>query len=366
MKKITLIFIVMLALAALFMPLLGQAEAVAAQAAQPQASQVNGFERYEGKIHHIFFHSLILEPEKAFASPNRQGYHDWMVTKSEFKAILPKLYQGGFVLINLGDIARLDENGNVVKKPIYLPKGKKPLVISVDDVNYYDYMKNSGFAERLTVDGDGRVTVVVMSKNGAKYDYEGDVIPILDDFVAKHPDFSINGAKGTIAVTGYQGVFGYRTTTLTGFEKFIAESQAELVAERLKASGWTIASHSYSHMKKFRDKSITLAELKADTENWINKIAPIVGRTPVFISPFGCTFPPSDARFKYLLEKGFYIYCPVYKEMTTEFGKNYVINCRLNIDGMTLLTYPERIKKFFFDPSGIIDPSRLKFIGDIN
>ena len=27
----------------------------------------------------------------------------------------------------------------------------------------------------------------------------------------KHPDFSLNGQKGVVALTGYNGVLGYRT-----------------------------------------------------------------------------------------------------------------------------------------------------------
>ena len=39
-----------------------------------------------------------------------------------------------------------------------------------------------------------------------------DVLTILEDFIEAHPDFSYRGARGTIAVTGYNGIFGYRTS----------------------------------------------------------------------------------------------------------------------------------------------------------
>ncbi|MCD8021977.1 MAG: polysaccharide deacetylase, partial [Lachnospiraceae bacterium] len=38
-----------------------------------------------------------------------------------------------------------------------------------------------------------------------------DLVPWIDSFVDLHPDFSYHGHKGTIALTGYEGVLGYRT-----------------------------------------------------------------------------------------------------------------------------------------------------------
>lgn len=35
--------------------------------------------------------------------------------------------------------------------------------------------------------------------------------PILDEFVGTHPEFSADGARGVLALTGFQGSFGERT-----------------------------------------------------------------------------------------------------------------------------------------------------------
>ncbi|WP_279402877.1 hypothetical protein [Arthrobacter sp. JCM 19049] len=40
---------------------------------------------------------------------------------------------------------------------IMLPKGKKPLVLSIDDVSYYEYMDGDGFADKLIVTDEGKV-----------------------------------------------------------------------------------------------------------------------------------------------------------------------------------------------------------------
>jgi uncharacterized membrane protein YqiK len=132
-----------------------------------------------------------------------------------------------------------------------LPEGKKPLIISIDDVNYYDYMENDGFADRLVVDENGRVATEVKNLNGEyEITYNGDVMPILDKFVDEHPDFSYKGAKGIVAVTGYEGAFGYN---------FIKEEdeakKAELKAEatKVEAEREADATKAYADAQLFRE-----------------------------------------------------------------------------------------------------------------
>ncbi|HEY8424320.1 MAG TPA: hypothetical protein VIL23_06175 [Clostridia bacterium] len=307
------------------------------------------YEVYDGKVYHIFFHSLIINPKLAFSSAMKNGYNNWMTTRGEFKKILQKLYDNNFILININDLIEY-KNGQLTLKKLVLPKGKKPLIISIDDVNYYEYMKGCGFADRLTV-ADGKVTTIVKTPQGEKIDWEGDVIPILDSFVEKHPDFSHKGAKGIVAVTGYQGVFGYRLKDQKEKESAIK------VAQALKNTGWLIANHSYSHSVKFKN-GITYADFKKDLDKWDNLIAPITGKTNIYISPFGASFSVKDPKMRYLKSKGYNIFCPVYKEMTLKCQDNILISERLNIDGLTLKKYPQRIKKYLFDPANVIDPAR--------
>lgn len=316
------------------------------------------YQKYTGKIYHIFFHSLIIDTKTAFSSPDKEKYNDWMTTRREFKEILNKLYSNGFILVDLTTLAEIDKNGTVTQKELFLPPDKKPLVISFDDVNYYQYMKGAGFAERLALDKNGNVTTVVIKDGKETYDSEGDAIPILDAFIASHPDFSPFGAKGIIAVTGFEGIFGYRITTLDGAAKLKNRAEAKAVAEKLKDTGWKIACHSYSHSIQFRDGSITLEALKKDTVKWKNTVSALIGETPIYVTPFGCFFPHKDSRLEYLVSEGFRFFCPVYKAMGIKYYKNFVVNCRLNFDGLTMRRYPERIEKYFFDPTLIIDPDR--------
>lgn len=57
-------------------------------------------------ITHIFFHTLIMDPSKAFDGDAREeGYCQAMITGEEFQKILQSLYERGFVLVRMHDIA---------------------------------------------------------------------------------------------------------------------------------------------------------------------------------------------------------------------------------------------------------------------
>ena len=331
-----------------------QTEALRQEIAQKQAELVP----YEGdQFYHIFFHSLIVDTDRAFDGDyDSAGYDLYMTTVSEFKAMLPKLQAAGFILYDITDLVEF-RDGKAVRREILLPPGKKPLVISVDDVNYYKYMEGDGFAERLDVDETGRVVTVV----DGQPTYDGDVMPILDQYVAEHPEFSWQGAKGVVAITGYEGAFGYRITDL---EDYDAETQAWMlqktqdVAEALRGSGWQIACHSYTHNQYWSDRTITDQQEQYDIGRWKRDIAPYVGETNIFISPFGVSFADDDPRLLYLKEQGFTIYCPVEANMTTRWESGMLFQGRLNLDGLVMKDYPERVKRFFFDPADLLDPAR--------
>ena len=331
-----------------------QTEALRQEIAQKQAELVP----YEGdQFYHIFFHSLIVDTDRAFDGDyDSAGYDLYMTTVSEFKAMLPKLQAAGFILYDITDLVEF-RDGKAVRREILLPPGKKPLVISVDDVNYYQYMEGDGFAERLDVDETGRVVTVV----DGQPTYDGDVMPILDQYVAEHPEFSWQGAKGVVAITGYEGAFGYRITDL---EDYDGETQAWMlwktrdVAEALRGSGWQIACHSYTHNQYWSDRTITDQQEQYDIGRWKRDIAPYVGETNIFISPFGVSFADDDPRLLYLKEQGFTIYCPVEANMTTRWENGMLFQGRLNLDGLVMKDYPERVKRFFFDPADLLDPAR--------
>ncbi|WP_372698380.1 polysaccharide deacetylase [Arthrobacter sp. JSM 101049] len=325
------------------------------------------------QISHLFFHSLIVDPKRAFdPGPSAQGYADYMVTVKEFKAILASLYRKGYVLVNPHDIARKNKQGEMEYRPIKLPKGKKPLVLSEDDVSYYEYMDGDGFATNLTVDDDGKVTNTYRDAKGKTLHGSYDLPTIVDDFVAEHPDFSYRGSKGIIALTGYNGVLGYRTSDLEyGDDQHIdlpaQRKQAKKVAAALKDEGWVFASHTWGHAN-LTDSS--LGRIKRDTRKWDDEVRPLIGDTDLLIFPFGADLAGighySGAKYRLLEKDGFDFFfgidasTPAWMQLTDD----YLRQARINVDGLSMaaaLKGKHHVLGKFFDVKKVIDPARRKY-----
>ena len=88
------------------------------------------------KVPHVFFHSLIVDKSKAFDGDRKQkSYNQVMTTVGEFEKILDILYEKGYVLVKIHDIADMvkdESTGEYVMKAqdIMLPPGKTPIVFS--------------------------------------------------------------------------------------------------------------------------------------------------------------------------------------------------------------------------------------------
>ena len=102
------------------------------------------------KVIYVFYHPVITEPKVAFTQEKNQakGNFDWMITADEFKRSLNELYKHHYILINPHEAYDL-KGKTVTRKELKLPKGKKPLILSIDDMNYYEYMRGHGYADRL-------------------------------------------------------------------------------------------------------------------------------------------------------------------------------------------------------------------------
>ncbi len=319
-----------------------------AKARQEIAAKQGELTEYTGQFYHVFFHSLIVYPELAFDGDYKhEGYDMWMTTVSEFKAMLPQLYERGFILYSLKDIKKGEK--------ILLPPGKKPLIISVDDVNYYGYMKGDGFADRLVIGENGDVMTEVITPTGnTELTYDGDVMPILDQFVKAHPDFSFRGAKGIVAVTGYEGVFGYNFIKAEDDQKDALKAEATKIASALKESGWLIACHSYTHNDYFKDGKVSDDDLHYDTNRFKERIYDIVLQPDIYISPFGYHLGAEDERMKYLQSMGYQYFCPVSIAMRTIMTEQgVVIQERFNLDRYNMRTKKEFINQTFFDVDSV-------------
>ena len=164
------------------------------------------------KITHVFFHTLIEDTSRAFDGDSKSGnYNQVMTTVSEFNKIIQIMYDKGYVLVSPHDMATVNKDGTMSRGKIMVPEGKIPFVLSQDDVSYYHYMDGDGCASKLVLDENGEVKNEYVDADGNVLVGDYDLVPLLDSFIKEHPDFSYHGRKGILAMTGYNGVLGYRT-----------------------------------------------------------------------------------------------------------------------------------------------------------
>jgi hypothetical protein len=151
-------------------------------------------------------------------------------------------------------------------------------------------------------------------------------------------------------VTGFEGVLGYRTDSDEVASHPNDVALAKAVIERLKAEGWRFASHSYTHQSKFRDGTISLDALKADTAKWNAEVRPLVGDTSLFVGPFGQVFKPNDPRRAYLVSQGFTTLFGVGMDQYQHYFSDSLVMDRADIDGYRLSHSPDMVKEYF-DPA---------------
>lgn len=355
------------------------------------------------EVTHIFYHTLVVDPSKAF-NPDRDdyaGWQQWMTTVSEFDEITQEMYDRGYVLVSIHDLITktTNEDGTVTISPntIYLPEGKKAFVLSVDDLSYYHTYDNHGVASKLVLDENGKPTCEYIQDDGTTVTGAYDVVPRLDAFLEEHPDGCYKGARGIIALTGYNGILGYRTDGtysddhntnsevyyrddlqsewLANHPDFNWEQECEdakKVVEALKADGWEFASHTWGH-KNVGETSYD--DLVRDTERWFEYVSPLIGETDAIIFAHGADlasggYDDSNQKYTYLKSKGFDIFCPVDSDAyTTTVTSAYLHQGRRNLDGYRI--YHDAISDNpmtadLFDASKVLDSDRPTPVPDLN
>ncbi len=317
---------------------------------------------WHGTVAHLFTHSLIFYPKDAFDGDRQEpGYQENMLTATEFERIIEEMYDGGWILVDIHDLFDELADGTLVATPLMVPPGRKPFVLSIDDVSYYDYMEGNGFPERLDIDADLNVATVFRGDGGGEFwSLGGDVVPILDQFIWRNPDFSLLGAKGILALTGYEGILGYDVSRDQVDEPDFSERQAKAreVADRLHELGWQFASHSYTHHGDMRDRTMSFSRFRFDAENWRNEVGRYVGATDLYVSPYGYHMSDDDSFYRFLVEdEGFNVYCPISDGTTLVMNADNMTMERRALDGYALLHYGDELRPYF-DVATIWDESR--------
>ncbi len=321
-------------------------------------------------IPHFFFHSLLnddrgfkIELVGDFVAKDNGC---WMCSVNEFNTCLQQMYEHGCVLVTMRDmvIETRDDDGNVHFEPndhLMLPPGKTPVVMSEDDLSYYHAYDDQGIAEKLVLDDEGKVKCLYTDENGEKHVGDYDVVPLLSTFIEEHPDFSYHNAHCIIALTGYNGVFGYRTDEVYktrdedrlddnqrewlnahpefDFDEDVAE--ATKIANALKAEGYEFASHTWGHRHA---DTASVESLMKDNERFVNWVVPITGPIDTIIFAHGSDlqgasdYSYDNEKFAYFKSVGYNYYSNVDGSVPywNQIRSNYVRTARINIDGYRL------------------------------
>ena len=322
----------------------------------------NDFE-YSTNIKNIFIHSLIAYPEILDTKPKNviKTYHNDCIDYVEFEKMLNELYKNNYVLIDMNKTFFVDENGIAKKCAVKVPTGKKPLVLGVDDVVYDPKKSGNGMVDKLCVDENGNVFSETKIDGTICKSYEREFVCVLENFLKVHPDFSPFGDRCSINLTGFCGILGYRITDNNiDFRKKEIESVLPVV-KRLKQLGYTFACHSYGH---YHTKKASLSEIETDLKNWKELIEPVVGKTNVFVYPYGewelANGNKLSKKQKLLCEFGFKLFLGVgiydffeYMPLNKNVNEKVLFADRKNIDGFSLEKHKQKLQQLF-DTSNIL------------
>lgn len=347
------------------------------------------------EVTHIFYHTLVRDAKTGFGDaddPLTAGYQQWMTTIYEFNNITQSMYDRGYVMVRLRDLVNqtTDEDGTVhftENTNLMLPEDKKAFVLSVDDLSYYHCYDGRGMPSKLIIGDDGKLTNEFVEDDGTVSTGDYDVLPLMDKFLEEHPDASYKGAKGLIALTGYNGILGYRTDGvyesrdpehldddqkkwLDAHPDFDYDQECEdakNMADFIKEDGWEFASHTWGHRHIAQISYETLVE---DTEKWEKYVSPLVGGTDTIIFAHGedltdsADYSTDDEKFAYLKSQGYNFYCNVDStQYFLQIRDNYVRQGRRDLDGYRL--YQDKIADEadrkttdLFDIEDVYDPDR--------
>lgn len=324
------------------------------------------------KIPNLSFQQLIADPSRAFRNASYgKSLNMNFITTDEFSKIIQQLYDNDYILVSLDDIT-----DGVKSIPLKLPKGKKPIMLTQTQVNCYTYLTDSdkdylpdaggaGFASKLVLDANGNITCEMVDASGQTVTGAYDAIPILEAFIQTHPDFSYRGARAIIAVTGYDGLFGYRTTGDAEIRMSVADYEKEVdgateITKAIRNAGYEIACYTYDNAAY---GSYNIDKLEFDLEQWRVEVSPILGvvRTLVYAKNSDIAAPGtvySGEKYTMLSQYGFTHYLGFAKGTPwIDAQANYFRQGRILLTGSSLAHNADWFNGIL-NPSTILDRTR--------
>ena len=337
-------------------------------------------------VPHLSFQMLVADPARAFIDEDYgNSYNRNYVTTDEFSKILQQLYDNNYMLVSVRDLLELTDGGKFESGKISLPVGKKPIVLSQIAANYFTYMtdgnedglpdaEGDGFPYCLALDEEGNFVSKMIAADGSEVTGNLDFVTILEAFIAEHPDFSYQGARAILAVTGYDGIFGYRingdTRDEQGSEYYAQQlSGAQQVVDALKDAGYDLACNSYDNIS-YADSSIEL--IQGDLLMWTEEVAPILGEVDILVYPYGDDLAEdisetyAGEKFEELHNAGFRIYIGMDNETAASalVNPNYFRQTRRWVTGAKM-AYASDMYTDLFNASAVLSTERGEVPADI-
>lgn len=333
-------------------------------------------------IPNLSFNMLIADLDRTLAYEEYgDRFNRNYLTTQEFKDILQSLYDKGYILVSIYDVASktINADGSITMTAgkLTLPANRKPIILTQTAPNYFTYMvdgdgdgladqNGAGFASRLVLDANGELTCEMVDASGNTVTGAFDFIPILNDFIEAHPDFSYRGAKATIAVTGYDGLFGYRTDPETATkisQEYYDQQLADVkpIIEAIRNDGYDIACYTYD-LASYGE--MELEDIKADLDLWTQEVTPLLGEVDILVYPNGSDIAATTAKYSgdiysHLKSLGFCYFVGQDAAVRSwgQIADTYVRQTRRQVTP-SLMYYSYSYFEDVFDAQAILDTSR--------
>lgn len=296
---------------------------------------------YTGPIEHLNFQTLIAFPEKTFNQSNiNPTIEEEKLTTSEFSAILEELYRNNYILVDIFDIINTD---NLSQKKLTLPKNKKPIIFSFDNVTYRSNYQNLGAIDKIILDRNNNLATYTTKKSiQDRIQYDNEFIVILEKFINAHPDFSHNNARGIIFLTGENGILGYNTCHKNASYKYEAKRASEVI-KKLKNNGWRFGCNSYTYSA---DNTKTELDFAKEISLWNKELKSIIGETTLYSHPYGIQ-DTSEKKLEILLSNNFSIHFQNSYSNDITFYESHCILNRKAVNGKSLRSKTNEFKHLF-------------------
>ena len=209
----------------------------------------------------------------------------------------------------------------------------------------------------------GKIQAEIVNASGETVKGDYDLVPILEKFIEEHPDFSYQGARATLAVTGDEGIFGYRINSgvknSKGEDYYNQQVEgAKKIVAALRDKGYEIACYTYGNID-YGKKSAS--EIQADIASWKMEIMPVVGTLDTIVyaksSDISATGAYTGGKYNVLTEAGFRYFIGNGTNPSADVTSSYVRQKRIMVTGQYMAHTPTMYTNYF-DAKAVLNSQR--------